>query len=94
MKTKTIDMKTIREIVEEYIPKEYISSEMIDKLNNHNNKRVIEDVPEDVSIFGKIGTSQYKELIEGYQNNTGEEFNKWYSNLNKEEKVFLSNLFD
>ena len=87
-------MKTIRDIVEEYIPKEYISSEMIDKLNNHNNKRVIEDAPEDVSVFGKIGTSQYKELIEGYQNKSGEEFNKWYATLNKEEKVFLSNLFD
>ena len=87
-------MKTIRDIVEEYIPKEYISSEMIDKLNNHNNKRVIKDVPEDVSVFGKIGTAQYKELIEGYQNKSGEEFNKWYATLNKEEKVFLSNLFD
>jgi len=94
MKTKTIDMKTIREIVEEYIPKEYISSDMIDKLNNHSNQRVVEDVSEDVSIFGKIGTSQYKELIEGYQNKSGEEFSKWYSTLNKEEKVFLSSLFD
>ena len=87
-------MKTIREIVEEYIPKEHISSEMIDKLNNHNNQRVIEDVPEGVSIFGKIGTSQYKELIESYQNKSGEEFNEWYATLNKEEKEFVSNLFN
>jgi hypothetical protein len=52
------------------------------------------DVLEGGSIFGKISGSQYKELIEGYQNNTGEEFNKWYSELNNEEKVFLSSLFD
>ena len=52
------------------------------------------DVGDNGGIFGKIGTSQYKELIEGYQNKRGEEFNKWYSALNNEEKVFLSNLFD
>ena len=52
------------------------------------------DVSEDGGIFGKISGSQYKELIEGYQSKSGEEFNEWYSELNKEEKVFISNMFD
>jgi hypothetical protein len=52
------------------------------------------DVSEDGGIFGKISGPQYKELIEGYQSKSGEEFNEWYSELNKEEKVFISNMFD
>ena len=52
------------------------------------------DVVENGGIFGKVSGSQYKELIEGYQSKSGEEFNEWYSTLNKEEKVFISNMFD
>ena len=52
------------------------------------------DVGEDGGIFRKVSGSQYKELIEGYQSKSGEEFNEWYAKLNKEEKVFISNMFD
>jgi len=52
------------------------------------------DVRESGGIFGKVGGSQYKELIEGYQNKSGAEFGEWYENLTNEEKVFISNVFD
>ena len=55
---------------------------------------VSEDVSEKDNIFGKVSGSQYKELIEGYQNKSGEEFNVWYKSLSNEERVFISSMFD
>lgn len=52
------------------------------------------NVGKEGGIFGKIKTSQYKDLIEGYQNKKGVEFSEWYGKLTNEEKVFLSNMFD
>tara|TARA_Y100001938_G_C7970704_1_gene369192 strand:- start:276 stop:614 length:339 start_codon:yes stop_codon:yes gene_type:complete len=49
---------------------------------------------EDNNIFGKISGAKYKELITGYQEKNGTEFTDWYDNLTKEEKIFLSDLFD
>jgi hypothetical protein len=49
---------------------------------------------EDNNIFGKISGDKYKELIMGYQEKNGTEFTTWYDNLTKEEKIFLSDLFD
>tara|TARA_R110000787_G_scaffold54099_1_gene126122 strand:+ start:710 stop:1057 length:348 start_codon:yes stop_codon:yes gene_type:complete len=49
---------------------------------------------EDTNIFGKISSSDYKDLIEGYQTKKGEEFNTWYENLTKEEKIFITSMFD
>ena len=87
-----INMKTVKDIM----PGEELTLSYkwydVEKPNIGNDG--IEDDSEGGSIFGRISTSQYRELIEGYQNKTGEEFNKWYSTLNKEERVFLSNLFD
>tara|TARA_Y100000034_G_C6859443_1_gene390973 strand:+ start:973 stop:1458 length:486 start_codon:yes stop_codon:yes gene_type:complete len=87
-----ITMKSIRDIR----PGEELTLKYkwynVEKSQAHPNGT--EDDSDDGSIFGNIGTSQYKELIEGYQKKSGEEFNKWYSTLNKEERVFLSNLFD
>ena len=37
-------MKTIREIIAEYIPNKDISSEMVDKLYEYKNQRVIEEL--------------------------------------------------
>ena len=37
-------MKTIREIVAEYIPNKDISAEMVDKLYEYKNQRVIEEL--------------------------------------------------
>ena len=57
-------------------------------------KNTEEGDSDDVNIFGKISSPQYKELIEGYQNKTGKEFNEWYKLLPNEERVFLSSMFD
>jgi hypothetical protein len=59
---------------------------IIDKSNLPKN--------EDNNIFGKISGAKYKELITGYQEKSGVEFTDWYDKLNKEEKIFLSDLFD
>ena len=37
-------MKTIREIIAEYIPNEDISAEMVDKLYEYKNQRVIDEL--------------------------------------------------
>ena len=37
-------MKTIREIIAEYIPNEDISTEMVDKLYEYKNQRVIDEL--------------------------------------------------
>ena len=56
--TKTTDMKTIREIVAEYIPNKDISAEMVDKLYEYKNQRVIEELEKikelnvDIPVFG------------------------------------------
>ena len=39
-------MKTIREIIAEYIPNKDISAEMVDKLYEYKNQRVIEELEE------------------------------------------------
>jgi len=51
-------------------------------------------ISEETNIFGKISGDQYKGLIEGYQTKKGGEFTKWYDNLQNEEKIFLSSMFD
>ena len=51
-------MKTIREIVAEYIPNKDISAEMVDKLYEYKNQRVIEELEKikelnvDIPVFG------------------------------------------
>ena len=49
---------------------------------------------EETNIFGKVKGGKYRELIDGYQGKKGVEFTKWYEELTKEEKVFLSDMFD
>tara|TARA_R110000765_G_scaffold63178_1_gene122817 strand:+ start:288 stop:641 length:354 start_codon:yes stop_codon:yes gene_type:complete len=49
---------------------------------------------EDDNIFGKISSSNYKDLIEGYQSKKGKEFNGWYEKLTNEEKIFITSMFD
>mgnify|MGYP003650611316 FL=1 len=39
-------MKTIREIIAEYMPNKDISAEMVDKLYEYKNQRVIEELEE------------------------------------------------
>tara|TARA_R110000823_G_scaffold68987_2_gene159850 strand:- start:1169 stop:1426 length:258 start_codon:yes stop_codon:yes gene_type:complete len=53
-----------------------------------------EEFVEDNNIFGKITGEKYKELIEGYQNIKGKDFAPWYAKLSKEEKIWLSSMFD
>jgi len=67
---------------------------LYDPCKNYVEDSVSEDVSDDVNIFGKVSGSQYKELIEGYQNKSGEEFNEWYKSLSNEERVFISSMFD
>jgi len=67
---------------------------LYDPCKNYMEDIVSEDVSEKDNIFGKVSGSQYKELIEGYQNKSGEEFNVWYESLSNEERVFISSMFD
>ena len=67
---------------------------LYDPCKNYMEDNVSEDVSEKDNIFGKVSGSQYKELIEGYQNKSGEEFNVWYKSLSNEERVFISSMFD
>tara|TARA_R110000851_G_scaffold326407_2_gene495043 strand:+ start:4018 stop:4353 length:336 start_codon:yes stop_codon:yes gene_type:complete len=48
----------------------------------------------ETSIFRKISGSEYKDLVDGYQNKKGSDFTDWWDGLRNDEKVFLSNLFD
>jgi len=50
--------------------------------------------PQDTNIFGKISGSNYKDLIENYQNKKGLEFTTWYDGLSNEEKIFITSMFD
>tara|TARA_R110002167_G_scaffold262010_1_gene468703 strand:+ start:357 stop:716 length:360 start_codon:yes stop_codon:yes gene_type:complete len=52
------------------------------------------DTPKDTNIFGKISGSNYKDLIENYQNKKGVEFTTWYGGLTNEEKIFITSMFD
>jgi|TARA_R110000787_G_scaffold40097_1_gene99933 hypothetical protein len=52
------------------------------------------DSPQDTNIFGKIPGGSYKDLIESYQTKKGDEFNDWYGGLTKEEKIFITSMFD
>ena len=58
------------------------------------NGDVMSDTDDGTNIFGKISGDRYKGLIEGYQTKKGKEFSKWYDNLQNEEKIFLSSMFD
>jgi hypothetical protein len=81
-------VKTIRDIQEgEELTLKYV-------LYDVEKKNTEEGYSDDVNIFGKISGPQYKELIEGYQSKSGEEFNEWYKSLPNEERVFLSSMFD
>ena len=83
------------EDIESYTNKRVITSLQPYMKDSHKPlPNVIEDVSEDVNIFGKVSGSQYKELIEGYQNKSGEEFDEWYKSLPNEERAFLSSMFD